>query len=434
MIDSAPSSLLERHPDLEEVLEQHCRLVVDRLQMTGDISRRHRILIGAYFTMEYAFESAALFNPSMVPARTQAGLGPGETRFAMSLRAVGEGHVSSIVFRYGIVGRGGDIRLEPPSRTVRTMQPEDDRTYDRETFRSKLAEVGAYAPSMDAVLDEMGETFTRGQLDEAVRQAPAEAWERPDFARKVSRIMWLARANYRVRFDPAAGLADLVVFPIGEAESHGMEDMRLVRFTDDDGSQRYYGTYTAFNGRDILPQLMEAAEPGVAEVHTLSGRCARNKGLALFPRKVDGRYAMIGRVDGEDLFLLTSDNVRVWDEAVLIQEPAETWEFVQIGNCGSPIETDAGWLLLTHGVGPMRRYCIGASLLDLQDPTRLIGRLREPLLEPQEDERTGYVPNVVYSCGGMVHSGFLIIPYGISDVATGFARVPLDALLARLTG
>jgi predicted GH43/DUF377 family glycosyl hydrolase len=212
-----------------------------------------------------------------------------------------------------------------------------------------------------------------------------------------------------------------------------MEDMRIVRFTDDDGTGRYYATYTAYNGHQTLPHLVEMPHPGIAHVRMLHGRCAKNKGLALFPRKIAGRYAMSGRIDGENLYFLQSDNVFVWDEAVLVQEPRNPWEFVQIGNCGSPIETEAGWLLLTHGVGPMRRYCIGVSLLGKDNPAKVIGRLDCPLLMPQPDERRGYVPNVVYSCGGLVHNNLLVLPYGISDAATGFATVPLDEVLDRLT-
>jgi len=231
---------------------------------------------------------------------------------------------------------------------------------------------------------------------------------------------------------PGADITEVVLFPMCEAESQGMEDMRIVRFTDDDGSVRYYGTYTAFNGQQITPQIITMPQPGLAQVRSLQGRGVRNKGLALFPRKVGGRYMMSARIDGENLFLLRSNNILIWDEAEMVQEPKFPWEFVQIGNCGSPIETDAGWLLLTHGVGAMRRYCIGATLLDRDDPAKLIGRLEHPLIVPTSDERSGYVPNVVYSCGGLAHNGLLVIPYGISDAATGFATVALDELLAKL--
>ncbi len=421
-----------QHPDLDKTLSAHYEEAARRVAVPGEPSRERRALIGAYFTMEYAFESAALFNPSMVPARDQSGLAPGSVRFVMSLRAIGEGHISSIVFRMGTIDRDGEVTIEPPSRYVRPLRIAEDREYDRDVFRSKLVEMGAHAPAADAVLGKLTEAFTASQLFEAIERTRATLSDPSGFPEVAENMRWLARSNYEARFGSAVGLTELAVFPLGEAESHGIEDMRLVRFVEDDGAVRYYGTYTAFNGRTILPHLMESPAPGVARVHTLSGRYAQNKGMALFPRKLDGAYLMIGRIDGENLYLLRSDNVRFWNDAVRIQEPDYAWQFVQIGNCGSPIETDAGWLLLTHGVGPMRRYCIGASLLDLKDPTKVIGQLGEPLLAPTDEERSGYVPNVVYSCGGMVHNELLVIPYGISDAATGVAVVPLDDVLARL--
>jgi predicted GH43/DUF377 family glycosyl hydrolase len=225
-----------------------------------------------------------------------------------------------------------------------------------------------------------------------------------------------------------------VIFPATRHEQRGMEDLRLVRFVDAGGQVRFYGTYTAFDGRRVHPMLLETADFRSFHVTTLSGRYARNKGMALFPRPVDGAYLMLSRHDGENLYLLRSDDLYVWNRAAQLQAPAQSWELVQVGNCGSPLETDSGWIVLTHGVGPMRQYCMGASLLDLEDPSRVIGRLREPLLEPTAEEREGYVPNVVYSCGSMIHNGQLIIPYAMSDSRTAFATVPVADLLARLLG
>jgi predicted GH43/DUF377 family glycosyl hydrolase len=245
-------------------------------------------------------------------------------------------------------------------------------------------------------------------------------------------MLWVARSNYVLGIPPGANPAEVVIFPTSEAESHGIEDLRLVLFTDDDGSSRYYGTYTAYNGACIMPQLLEISTIEEVRVHTMSGRCSQNKGMALFPRKLDGRYAMIGRIDAENLFLMYSNNVRHWDEAQIIQRPKYDWEVIQIGNCGSPIETEAGWLLLTHAVGPLRQYSIGASLLSLDDPSKVIGRTREPLMVATEEERSGYVPNVVYSCGGMIHQDTLIIPYAMSDMYSGFATMPVQELLTLL--
>jgi len=246
-------------------------------------------------------------------------------------------------------------------------------------------------------------------------------------------MLWLVRSNYVLGIPPDADPAEVVIFPTSDAESHGIEDLRLVLFKDEDGSCRYYGTYTAYNGKHSMPQLLEISTAEEVRVHTMSGRCSQNKGMALFPRKLGGRYAMIGRIDAENLFLMYSDNVRRWDEAQIIQRPKYDWEVIQVGNCGSPIETDAGWLLLTHAVGPVRQYSIGASLLSLDDPSKVIGQTREPLMVATEEERSGYVPNVVYSCGGMIHRDTLIIPYAMSDMCCGFATVAVQDLLTLLT-
>ncbi|NOZ20882.1 MAG: glycosidase [Planctomycetes bacterium] len=421
-----------RHPDLEDVLTEHYGEVALRLNLSDEPGPHRKLLIGAYFTMEYAFESTALFNPSMVPAREQNGVAPGAVHFLMSLRAVGEGHVSSIIFRTGTIDKDGGIVIDPVRPHFRRARRIEDARLNKKLFRLKLIEMGAYDALVDQILGPLGEWFTRDELHHSIDSVQRAAEEPASCKQVGDRMIWLARSNYEVRMAPEEGMDQLVLFPISETESHGMEDMRLVRFVDEDGSICYYGTYTAYNGHQILPQIIESHDPGLAQVHTLNGKFAQNKGMALFPRKIDGYYAMIGRADGENLFFLQSDNVHFWNEAKLLQEPKYPWEFVQIGNCGSPIETEAGWLLLTHGVGPMRQYCIGATLLDLKDPTKILGRLAEPLLMPAEDERTGYVPNVVYSCGGMAHNGTLVIPYGISDAATGFATMSLDDLLAAL--
>jgi predicted GH43/DUF377 family glycosyl hydrolase len=422
------------HYDFEETLEAHFFEATHQSQPSAvPLSHDHVLLIGAYFTMEYAHESAALFNPSMVPDRDQTNLEPGCMRFLMSLRAVGEGHLSSIVFRRGIIDPEGHVTIDPTSAQTRRVKAVTTGRHDKHTFRLKMIEIGFYDPFVDDVLDTLGDEFTTLDMEAAIAAIQGQQAAPDQIKDGVAEDMiWLAQANYELQFDSGEGLAELVIFPVTENESQGMEDMRLVHFTDDDGSTRYYGTYTAFNGHQILPQLIESTAAGQAHVQTLSGKYAKNKGMALFPRKIDGFYAMIGRMDGENLYYLQSDNVRFWNEATLIQEPEYPWQFALIGNCGPPIETHAGWLLLTHGVGPMRRYCMGASLLDLDDPTKVISQLDQPLLVPQVDERAGYVPNVVYSCGGLVHNGQLVIPYGISDAATGFAVVELAELLDHL--
>lgn len=435
--------MVPRHPDIDQILSGHYEELARRVPGLSFGKGDARLLVGAYFSMEYAFESAALFNPSMVPSLDQSGASDGRVRFVMSLRAVGEGHVSSIAFRRGWLTADGKVELAAPSLRARQVRMKEQALYAKAMVQVRLAQMNKLYPATRALLDAVPETFTYTQLLDAVINARNQiasagsaeknlSLQSVDAAAKL--VTWIVRSNYHIHVPRQTNISEMVLFPISEAESQGMEDMRLVRFTDHDGSQRLYGTYTASSGNKILPQLLEVrpvSSPDQirARVYTLGGRYAQNKGLALFPRPVGGRYRMLGRSDGENQYLLTSDRLDFWDQGVRIAEPRWSWEFVQVGNCGSPIETEAGWLVLTHGVGPMRRYCMGAILLDREDPTRVVGQLREPLLEPTEDESSGYVPNVVYSCGAMLHNGRLVIPYGISDMESGFAVVELDRVL-----
>jgi predicted GH43/DUF377 family glycosyl hydrolase len=434
MITTCVKDFGDRYEDLLGIFDHHYREARERISFSHEPTPDQAHLIGAYFTMEYAYASAAFFNPSMVPAMDQGGLEEGSTRFIMSLRAVGEGHISSIVFRRGVLDADCNITIDPVRKRSRRLRVVEGRSFPTQRFRQKLIEAGAYSDIADAVFAGVGEEFTLSELTESIGKVRASMEDPDRLASVTDMMMWLAHSNYQVKAPPDADLSELVIFPISENESNGIEDMRLVRFVDDDGSVHYYGTYTAYNGAVILPQLMELSDDQTAEVHTLGGKYAVDKGMALFPRRIDGWYAMIARHDGRSLYLMTSDNVRFWNEAVRIQEPRQPWELVQIGNCGSPLETDAGWLLITHGVGPMRRYALGASLLDRDDPSKVIGSLEQPLLLPLADESAGYVPNVVYSCGSMIHDDTLVIPYGISDVETGFATVSLSDLLERLSG
>jgi predicted GH43/DUF377 family glycosyl hydrolase len=432
LLASITDKLAENRADLYDAFSEHYQTIAERIAIPGDPSPEMRNLIGAYFTMEYAFESAALCNPSIVPSVSQDGLAPGEVRFFMSLRAIGEGHISSIVFRRGVIDAEGDVRIEPIDSCHRAVERYENQQFERDAFRTRLIEMGGYGRDSEDIFDKLPAVFTTDELSGTLRQIRSTAGDNRELLRTADNMLWLAKSNYEIRLPPGSDLTGFVLFPISEAESNGMEDMRLVQFIDNSGQAGYFGTYTAYNGSQILPQIIQATSPTSAVVHTLAGKCAQNKGLALFPRLIGGCYAMIGRLDGENLFLMKSRDISFWNDAVQIQQPRAPWEFVQIGNCGSPIETDAGWLLLTHGVGPMRRYCIGASLLDRDDPSKVIAQLPHPLLEPTEQESSGYVPNVVYSCGGMVHNGHLVIPYGISDAATGFAVVSLDEVLGRL--
>jgi predicted GH43/DUF377 family glycosyl hydrolase len=285
----------------------------------------------------------------------------------------------------------------------------------------------------ETIFSTLPDQFSLLMLEQRIEYCRHKWSDKDEFERVAAVMRLIAESEYQVYYNAAWAPEDIVLFPISQMETGGMEDMRLVRLQEDDGSIKYFGTYTAYNGREIIPQLLEFSSRQNAYVHIIRGKFARNKGMAIFPRRVTGRYAMIGRIDGENLFLLQSAKVDRWDEARLIAEPRYDWEFVQIGNCGSPLWTEAGWLLLTHGVGPMRKYCIGAMLLDAEDPSKIISRLPGPLMSPTEEERAGYVPNVVYSCGALIHRDMLVIPYGISDSATGFAIIKLDELLAKLT-
>ena len=276
--------------------------------------------------------------------------------------------------------------------------------------------------------------FTSAQLEEAVVEARIAGSETLHIEESLQEIGWLAHSNYELQLSREAEASELVIFPQSMNESHGIEDLRMVRFVEDDGTVTYYGTYTAFDGYHVLPQLIETRDFLRIGVHTINGACARNKGMALFPRRIGGHYVMCSRIDGENLYIMYSDIVHFWETAELLPTPHYPWGLVQIGNCGSPLETPEGWLLLTHGVGPMRTYCIGAMLLDLNDPLKIIGCLDEPLIAPTEKERDGYVPNVVYSCGAMIHNGDLYLPFATSDMITRFAVVPLDSLLNRLIG
>ena len=421
-----------RHRDLDAVLQAHFETVAARVEIAHDLSRERKLLIGAYFSHEYSIEAAALGNPSMVLAPDQTGLGLGETRFIMSLRAVGEGHISSIEFRSGVIDADMGVRLDRPSHfaeTGRRLSAELDKGF----FETKLGELGALNDLARTVLSRLGPRFTILELETALHALDKDGVDRVLSVETSHILHWLASSNYRIEFPRESDIAERVIFPSGPTESHGMEDARLVRFVHDDGRVVYYGTYTAFDGHQILPQLVETADFVSFRIATLSGECAQNKGIALFPRMLDGEFVALGRHDNMNNFLMRSPDVRVWRETERIQEPERPWEFFQLGNCGSPLETKAGWLVITHGVGPFRRYSLGALLLDLDDPGRVIGHLKEPLLIPLADERDGYVPNVVYSCGSMIVGEHLVLPYGFADVGASIATVELDELLTRLT-
>ncbi len=422
-----------RHFDVESRLLAHYENVRPHVFTQRPLSRARRLLIGALFSMEYALESAALFNPSIVPHPDQSGVPDGGLRFVLSLRATGEGHISSIEFRTGLIAADGGISLDPVSRFVTLPEIVPNPSYRKKRFIVKLHEMDFENDHAAAVMAALAESFTRSDLDKSVARVRRDRLPvTRDIDRTLECIQWLADSNYELRFAPTLAMSERIIFPVSPNESNGIEDARFVRFTDEDGSVMYYATYTAYNGRAILPQLIETQDFLGFRVLTLNGSAVQNKGMALFPRRIEGRYAMLSRQDDENLFIMFSDNPHYWSDPQVLLRPAELWESVKVGNCGSPVETEAGWLVITHGVGPMRKYCIGAALLDLQDPTKVIGRLREPLLSPAGNEREGYVPNVVYSCGSLLHGRELILPYAMSDKASAIASVSLDELLAAL--
>ncbi|MEX2132608.1 MAG: glycoside hydrolase family 130 protein [Acidimicrobiia bacterium] len=422
-----------RHRDLEAILEASFAAVADRIGERSDLSDDRRRLIGAYFTHEYSLEAAALTNPSIVPHPDQEGLRPGETRFIISLRAIGEGHISSIEFRSGVIGADGTITLAEPNRHTTTAERRAP-LYDKKVFVAKLTELGIFDETARSILDLVSDRFLLNQLEEALATVGGAGASPPMTDQTVRTIHWLASSNYESIFDSESDISHRVIFPAGPTESQGMEDARFVRFTHDDGSVLYYATYTAYDGYNILPQVIETENFLSFRIATLFGDGARNKGIAIFPKMINGKYAALSRQDNENNYLMLSENVRQWHTSAKIQVPTRPWELMHIGNCGSPLETEAGWLVITHGVGPMRQYSLGAILLDRDEPWRVIGHLEEPLLTPDDSERNGYVPNVVYSCGSMIHNQMLVLPYGFSDVGSRIALVPLDNLLGRLAG
>jgi predicted GH43/DUF377 family glycosyl hydrolase len=431
-LTAARTQFTDRHQDLDGVLLRNYGSVAGLIEDADSLTRDQQLLVGAYFTHEYAIEAVALSNPSIVPAPDQSDLGPGQQRFILSLRAIGEGHLSSIEFRSGMIDSSGHIAVDAPSRFA-TIGERREPLYQHRAFRVKLQELGVLNEISGFVLDPLPAKFSLEQLEAAIADLDRRGFDRAVAYETTRIIHWVAASNYRVEFDADSDISDRVIFPSGPAESQGMEDARFVRFSHDDGTVLYYAIYTAFDGFQILPQLIETADFRRFRISTLNGEAARNKGMALFPRMIDGRYAALSRQDNESNFLMFSDDVRHWHEPFLIQQPELPWELMQLGNCGSPLETDVGWLVITHGVGPLRRYALGAILLDIDDPRRVIGHLAEPLLVPTESERDGYVPNVVYSCGSMIHGDDLVIPYGFSDLGSGIASIPLADILSRLT-
>lgn len=427
-----------RHRNISKIFERHFNKIAHLLKsfkvdpVSLDISIK--ILIGAYFTCEYSIESAAFFNPSIIEHPDQSELEPGAKRIILSFRATGEGHISSIVFRAGVLDKSSNLQIEPTGKMLEEAEHIRRNLYEKSSFRNKLDEMHTFhsALPVDAILDNLNDQFTYGELRRCVDDYKSRIDLNIDKEAQLNQIIWLASSHYELDFSLDTNLSERVIFPVSARERNGIEDARFVKFTDDDGKTMYYATYTAYDGTSILPKMLNTSDFYHFRISPIHGEIAQNKGMALFPRKVNGKYAMLCRLDGVNNYIAYSDHLTIWREAKLLQEPKYPWEFVQIGNCGSPIETEAGWLVITHGVGAMREYVLGAALFDLNDPEQEIGRLSSPLLIPNADEREGYVPNVVYSCGSMIHNEDLIIPYAMSDYASTYASINLRELLDEL--
>ncbi|MBS1911062.1 MAG: glycoside hydrolase family 130 protein [Bacteroidetes bacterium] len=433
-LDMVFTDFAHRHRRFTESLLRHYRQVSGLIPHGTEVSRERELLIGSYFTHEYSVSAAAMFNPSIVPHFDQTGLPPGAMRFIMSFRATGEGHISSVEFRSGMIDAAGDLHFDPASSFIEMSEVMIDESFDKRLFGLKLREIGTDHELYATVLEKLNDEFTLPQLEEAIRSIHRPRRRMNAGQREaIEAVLWLAASNYTVTFPAEHDISERVLFPISESESRGIEDARFVRFVDDDGTVTYYATYTAYNGVRILPQLIQTTDFVTFKLLTLNGGAVQNKGMALFPRRINGKYAMLGRQDGENLYIMFSDHIHFWYDRTLLARPHRPWEFIQIGNNGSPLETEAGWLVLTHGVGPMRKYSMACMLLDLDDPTKVIGRMNNPLLAPNTEERDGYVPNVVYTCGAMLHNDVLVIPYSMSDYFSGIATIPLADLLNELT-
>lgn len=430
LLEMIVNNFNNRHKDIKRIFKDNFDRVNKGLDITiyKSLPLNLKLLIGSYFTLEYSIESAALFNPSVVSHPDQKGLKPGELRVIISFRAVGEGHMSSVVFRSGILNKSGSITMDKTSPLVEKAKTIESAEYSKKDFGMKLKDMGQ-CEFVEGIFDQLLDEFTLEEMKEGIEHFKHNNPMTPKHDRAIDTLHWLARSNYEIEFDLDVDISERVIFPRSTTDVRAMEDARFVEFTNPDKSRKYYGTYTAYNGHSILPQLIETTDFCRFNIRTLMGEGSHNKGMALFPEKINGKYAMISRNDAENIYIMFSDDINYWQDPQLLREPKFDWEFIQIGNSGSPLKTEKGWLLLTHGVGPVRIYTIGAILLDINDPTKVIGEIAEPILIPEEDERNGYVPNVVYSCGGILHNKQLILPYAASDSRSGIVKFDLEELL-----
>ena len=428
-----------RHRSIIQVLERNFKMKEPELkEMKIDkqkLSDVEKLLIGSYFTMEYSIEAAAYFNPSIVFSPDQSQTHDEERRVILSFRAVGEGHLSSLVFRSGIIDKHLNIQLDEVGILLDKPKNVTNTRYKKEEFLQKLQQLHNLDDDLLKVIEKK---FTDSFIYDELIRFVAEIEEENEITHEgeiiMKQIRWLASSHYEISYSLDTSISERVIFPFSDTEKNGIEDARFVKFRSSNGKETYYATYTAYDGHSILPKLISTKDFINFKIQPINGKIA-NKGAALFPRKVNGKYAMLCRVDGENSYVAFSDSLINWhDEVHLVAEPEYPYEFIQVGNCGSPLETEKGWLVITHSVGPMREYVIGAMLLDLNDPTKVLGKLAEPLLFANEEERNGYVPNVLYSCGQIIHNNHLILPYAYSDHESTYATICLDELLSTLLG
>jgi len=415
-----------RHRDLHATFRRHADQLESHMVADTAISESRRLLIGAVFTHEFSIEGAALCNPSIV-LLPEDGRAEGH-RFVMSVRGIGEGHRSSIGFRTGAVGADGEVSMDPPGRYP-TMGELGAGVHRRTVFHLGLSDFGDDNGNAAFALDCLTDEFSDAELALRREALKAEHSTRRNTDGTLKHLDAIARSSYRLHFDPTTKVSERVIWPHSPAEAHGMEDARFIRFVDDDGSFTYYATYTAFDGSVISQHMLQTDDFTTFDVSPTAGAAAHGKGLAIFPRRIGGRFAALSRSDRESNSIAFSDDIRCWPTSVQIQVPEQTWDMLQLGNCGSPIETDAGWLVLTHGVGAMRTYAIGAILLDLEDPTVVLRCTDRPLMTPDVRRRDGYVPNVLYSCGATAVGDHLVLPYGIGDQTIGVATMSITALI-----
>ena len=425
--DKASKEFESGHSYFKNALMRHYYKVEEFISKDANLSDNRKYLIGAYFTKEYSIESAALFNPSIVPHPDQTNLEPGSLRYILSLRATGEGHISSIEFRTGTISNNNQIHLE--KCTQYAVQARGKAKIFTKAFlepRVKYIDDFDY-DSLEILPDE----FSKKEIIDSLVNAENDSSIPGSIISGLRSIINILEENYDIEFHNNSPISERVIFPRSRSESMGMEDVRFVKY-EDHGQSNYYGTYTAYNGLSFKTQFIETDDFVSFKIRTLHGDAVNDKGMALFPRKVNGKYAMISRQGGEEISIMFSDDLYFWDQFQTLKVPLKHWKFVQIGNCGSPIETEEGWILLTHAVGPLRKYVISACLLDLDHPAKVLSSLDEPLMVPGPEEREGYVPNVLYTCGAITHNHQLIIPYAMSDTASGFATLSVRKLLDKL--